>query len=195
MMDQLVKEGIELDQAYSFEFCSPTRSSLQSGRLPVHVNMVNLAPDMRNPRDPISGFAGIPRAMTGIAHKMKQGGYVTHQVGKWDAGMATVDHTPHGRGYDTSFGYFHHAVSTPPSLTALSHKICSDRLFVISRDAFDARMTIGTNTSALSLTSTTRLSTRLGLALVLRSDRLTVLPMDSTARALPETIHLLAGVV
>ena len=26
-----------------------------------------------------------------------------------DAGMATVDHTPKGRGYDTSFGYFHHA--------------------------------------------------------------------------------------
>ena len=23
--------------------------------------------------------------------------------------MATRDHTPHGRGYDTSFGYFHHA--------------------------------------------------------------------------------------
>lgn len=33
---------------------------------------------------------------------------MTHQVGKWDAGMATFDHTPHGRGYDTSLGYFHH---------------------------------------------------------------------------------------
>lgn len=27
---------------------------------------------------------------------------------KWDAGMATVDHTPEGRGFETSFGYFHH---------------------------------------------------------------------------------------
>lgn len=26
-----------------------------------------------------------------------------------DAGMATPDHTPEGRGYDTSLGYFHHA--------------------------------------------------------------------------------------
>lgn len=26
-MNALVKEGIELDQAYSFKFCSPTRSS------------------------------------------------------------------------------------------------------------------------------------------------------------------------
>ena len=28
-MNALVKEGIELDHAYSFKFCSPTRSSLQ----------------------------------------------------------------------------------------------------------------------------------------------------------------------
>ena len=25
-------------------------------------------------------------------------------MGKWDAGMATMDHIPIGRGYDTSFG-------------------------------------------------------------------------------------------
>jgi hypothetical protein len=77
-------------------------------------------------------------SVTGIAAKLKKAGYSTHQVrsrllnammllrndaaaaaanrsivaeaqvGKWDAGMATVDHTPHGRGYDTSFGYFNH---------------------------------------------------------------------------------------
>jgi hypothetical protein len=28
---------------------------------------------------------------------MKEAGYTTHQVGKWDAGMATLDHTPKGR--------------------------------------------------------------------------------------------------
>ena len=73
-------------------------------------------------------------SVTGIAAKLKKAGYSTHQVrlrvllqlsspspasadrcvvaavqvGKWDAGMATVDHTPHGRGYDTSFGFFNH---------------------------------------------------------------------------------------
>ena len=60
---------------------------------------------MWNPNDPVSGFAAIPRNMTCIATKLKSAGYKTHQVGKWDAGMATPDHTPHGRGYDTSFGY------------------------------------------------------------------------------------------
>ena len=134
---------------YSYMFCSPTRSSLQSGRLPVHVNVLNLQPTTWNPQDPVSGFAAIPRnskygpcrppvtgpptslaltpllsvvlsvpaccrlpayyLVTGIASKLKQAGYSTHQVGKWDAGMATVDHTPHGRGYDTSLGYFCHA--------------------------------------------------------------------------------------
>eukprot|EP00937_MAST-01D_sp_MAST-1D-sp2_P000373 g373.t1 len=98
-MDALVAEGLELDRAYAYK----------SGRLPVHVNRVNLAPDISNPSDPVSGFAAIPRNMTGIATKMRAAGYKTHQVGKWDAGMATFDHTPQGRGYDTSFGYFHHA--------------------------------------------------------------------------------------
>jgi arylsulfatase I/J len=109
VMDALVAEGIELDQAYSFKFCSPTRSALQSGRFPTHVNVLNDDMDIFNPKDPVSGFAGIPRNMTGMATHMKAGGYATHQTGKWDAGMATPDHTPQGRGYDTSLGYFHHA--------------------------------------------------------------------------------------
>lgn len=109
VMNDLVKNGIELDRAYSFQYCSPSRSSLQSGRLPTHVNTENLGTQAWNPKDPVSGFAGIPRNMTGMAVHMKAGGYATHQVGKWDAGMATHDHTPQGRGYDSSLGYFCHA--------------------------------------------------------------------------------------
>lgn len=51
-----------------------------------------------NPKDQVSGFAGVPRNMTGISAVMKKGGYATHMYGKWDAGMATPDHTPAGRG-------------------------------------------------------------------------------------------------
>ena len=61
-----------------------------------------------NPKDPVSGFQGIPRNMTVIAEKMKKVGYQTHQVGKWDAGMATPTHIPTGRGFDSSLCYFHH---------------------------------------------------------------------------------------
>lgn len=108
-IDSLVKQGLELDQHYVFRVCSPSRSCLMSGRLPIHVNDQNISPDYYNPDDPVSGYSAIPRNMTGLATKMKLGGYATHQVGKWDAGMATPDHTPLGRGFDTSFGYFHHA--------------------------------------------------------------------------------------
>ena len=34
-LDGLVKEGVELDRFYTFKYCSPTRSSFLSGRLPV----------------------------------------------------------------------------------------------------------------------------------------------------------------
>ena len=57
-MDKLVKEGIELDHAYSYKFCSPTRSCLQSGRLPVHVNVLNIPPTVWNPADPVSVAVG-----------------------------------------------------------------------------------------------------------------------------------------
>jgi hypothetical protein len=56
----------------------------------------------------MSGFAAIPRNMTGMATKMAAAGYKTAAFGKWDAGMATPDHTPHGRGYMTALNYFHH---------------------------------------------------------------------------------------
>jgi hypothetical protein len=40
-----------------------------------HVNPINAAPDIHNPADPVSGFAAIPRNMTGIGTKMSAAGY------------------------------------------------------------------------------------------------------------------------
>ena len=102
--DSLVKDGLELDQNYVFHFCSPSRSSLMTGRLPIHVNVGNGVQNY-NPDDPISGFAGIPPKMTGIAEKLKDAGYETHMVGKWHAGSITFDQIPTGKGFSTYFGY------------------------------------------------------------------------------------------
>ena len=108
-LDALVAKGIALERHYAYKLCSPSRSAFQTGRLPVHVNDVNAEPTVRNPNDPFGGYAGIPVNMTGLGHIMQRGGYRTHFVGKWDVGMATQRHTPRGRGYQTFFGYFHHA--------------------------------------------------------------------------------------
>lgn len=99
-MDALAKSGVVLNRHYVFRLCTPSRSSFISGRFPVHVTQILKNPEAEN--------SGVPRNMTGIAHVLKRAGYHTHQVGKWDAGMATPTHTPRGRGFDTSLGYFEH---------------------------------------------------------------------------------------
>ena len=108
-LDQLIREGVLLERHYAYKICSPSRSSIQSGRLAVHVNSVNTGVTFWNPEDNVSGFAGIPANMTGLAEKMQHAGYRTHLVGKWDVGMATPLHTPLGKGYDSWLGYFQHA--------------------------------------------------------------------------------------
>jgi len=107
-MNTLVREGVELDRHYAFPVCSPSRSAIQSGREPLQVNAINLRPFNYNPKDNVSGFSGIPRKMTGIAEVLKGHGYNTHLYGKWDAGWATPEHTPKGRGYDDSLSYGTH---------------------------------------------------------------------------------------
>merc|ERR1719181_2031170 len=73
-LDALAKVGVELDRLYVYMFCSPTRSAVQSGRNPIHVNVLNGGDHNYNPKDRVSGFAGIPRNMT-MAEIMKRAGY------------------------------------------------------------------------------------------------------------------------
>ena len=108
-LDTLVAQGVEMERHYAHKYCSPSRSAFQSGRAPIHVNVNNFLPTVHNPADPVSGFAAIPRNMSGLATRLKEANYTTVMAGKWDAGMATPDHTPQGRGYDHSLFYFHHA--------------------------------------------------------------------------------------
>jgi len=107
-LNSLVAQGIELNNFRTFKYCSPSRSALQTGRNPIHVNVVNGATDLNNPNDPVSGWTGIPTNMTSLAEKLRSVGYRTHATGKWDVGMATERHTPMGRGYETWLGYFGH---------------------------------------------------------------------------------------
>ena len=107
-MNRLVRSGIELDRSYAYKYCSPSRSALQVGRDPYHVNVLNAEPSVTNRSDREAGFAGIPRSMTGIASKLAAAGYATAAFGKWDAGMAIHEQTPRGRGYQRALSYFHH---------------------------------------------------------------------------------------
>ena len=63
------------------QFCAPTRSSIQSGRNPIHVNVQNYQPVVWDSadknRDVVSGYAGIPTKMTGVSRVLKNAGYVS----------------------------------------------------------------------------------------------------------------------
>ena len=101
-LDALAAQGVILDRHYAHAFCSPTRASFLSGRLPVHVQTNNVQPDMPN--------AGIPAAMTTLPEKLASMGFTSHVAGKWDVGMQTRNHTPEGRGFNSSLIFFSHAI-------------------------------------------------------------------------------------
>jgi len=105
-IDRLIAGGLLLDRHYVFKYCSPTRSALQTGRNPIHVNVLNSPIQQHNDNDVKAGFQGVARDFTGVAEKLRGVGYSTHQVGKWNAGMALHRQTPSGRGYDSSLFYF-----------------------------------------------------------------------------------------
>ena len=105
----LLSESLDLDRFYTYNICSPSRCAIQTGRNPVHVNVVNVPPESVNPQDAIGGWQGIPVNMSTVANKLQGAGWATHLVGKWDIGMATEQHHPRARGYDSWFGYWHHS--------------------------------------------------------------------------------------
>ncbi|EGD73972.1 arylsulfatase B [Salpingoeca rosetta] len=108
-MDKLARDGLLLDQAYSYFWCTPSRSSFLSGRLPLHVFHSNRVSSASwDSQHPDTAGVGIPRNMTTIPAFMRKAGYKTHMVGKWDAGIATPQHSPLGRGFDSSLHYFNH---------------------------------------------------------------------------------------
>eukprot|EP01084_Bolivina_argentea_P056022 102589_1 len=103
-MDALLREGLLLNRHYVDMGCSPTRASFQTGRLPIHVTSTN----DEGLTDPTHG---IPVHMTTIATKLKQAGYGTHLVGKWDGGFSTYSRIPTRKGYDTFYGYLSKSIT------------------------------------------------------------------------------------
>ncbi len=99
-LDTLAHAGLILSSHYTSFWCTPSRASLLTGRLPVHVQMQQSFPE--------SPSQGIPRNMTALPAYFTAAGWATYAVGKWDCGVSTPDHLPLGRGFEHSLVSFEH---------------------------------------------------------------------------------------
>ncbi len=98
-MDRLAREGLRLTSCYSQNTCTPTRSAILTGRLPVRTGLTRpiLAGDKLT-KNPWEGETSLPRILS-------ESGYNTILVGKWHIG-SVAGMRPHEVGFDEHFGYY-----------------------------------------------------------------------------------------
>jgi arylsulfatase len=98
-IDRLAREGIKLTSAYSQPTCTPTRSAILTGRLPVRTGLTRpiLAGDTLA-KNPWADEVSLP-ALLGKA------GYTTVLSGKWHVGEAE-GMRPQDIGFDEYYGYY-----------------------------------------------------------------------------------------
>lgn len=85
---------MRLERHYAYKFCSPSRCSFLSGRLPFHVNQ-------GQPQGVLS-TGGMDLRMTTIGEKLQEAQIETHFYGKWHAGQRSPAHLPYARGFNVS---------------------------------------------------------------------------------------------
>ena len=125
-MDRLAREGLRLTSCYSQQTCTPTRSAILTGRLPVRTGLVRpiLAGDtlLANPW----------KDETSLAKILGESGYYTLLSGKWHVGE--IDGMrPHEVGFDEYYGYY-------PAQKEITQALDPRRFpdLVLDKEKFDA---------------------------------------------------------
>lgn len=99
-LDRMATEGQRWTSFYAADsVCTPSRSALLTGRLPIRTGMYS---DTRRVLFPDSA-EGLPSSEITIAELLKTKGYATAAIGKWHLGWQT-EFLPMKQGFDSYFG-------------------------------------------------------------------------------------------
>ena len=83
-LDALAANALRLTNYYVQHLCTPTRSSIMSGRYPIHDGLQRGALDEDAPY-------GLNLNITTLPEELKRAGYSTHILGKWHLGLCEFD--------------------------------------------------------------------------------------------------------
>ena len=102
-IDKLASTGIRLEQFYVQPVCSPTRSSLMTGRYPMRYGLqVGVVRPWAQ--------HGLPLAERTLAQALQEAGYTTAICGKWHLGHLNSKYLPTSRGFDHQYGHYNGAL-------------------------------------------------------------------------------------
>jgi arylsulfatase len=98
-MDRLAAEGLKLTSTYAQQTCTPTRSAIMTGRLPVRTGLTR--PILKGDKITANPWAD----ETSVAALLSAAGYHTAAVGKWHIGESE-GMRPFEVGFDEWYGYY-----------------------------------------------------------------------------------------
>lgn len=96
-IDHLAKTGVQLEEFYAQQLCTPTRAALLTGRYPFRYGLQTLV-------IPSAGQYGLPTDEWLLPQALKDAGYDTAIIGKWHLGHADKKYWPRQRGFDYQYG-------------------------------------------------------------------------------------------
>lgn len=98
-INSLIDDGLFFNNYYAQESCTPSRTSLMTGRYPVSTGSQYYVVQ------PAVSW-GLSLTETLLPQVLKDfGGYATYGIGKWHLGHHSPDYLPTARGFDQFFGY------------------------------------------------------------------------------------------
>lgn len=103
-IDKLAQSGIKLPNYYTQPSCTPARASLMTGQYPITIGFQHECIQ-------VGSKWGLPVEIPTMAEMLKDGGYHTAMIGKWDLGHFSEQLWPTHRGFDSYVGITNHGLS------------------------------------------------------------------------------------